>query len=148
MPRVSDAVPAEGDYYPTVRAWMARLGATDLDQLANRTKVTKETARLYVSAVLGVKFPLRFRRMSASAGRGGSRGITLDPRCRAFTLGTVLHEIAHARQGLMLKDQRKNRQKRRMAGKMTVYGRGWVKAAHHGEAFCRTYAKLLREVME
>lgn len=137
----------EGDWYPTVRAWMARLGTSDLDRAANRIPITRATARLYVSACLGPTFPLRFRRMR-SAGRGGATGITLDAtNGKGFTLGTLLHEIAHARQHLRLQERRALRNVRLRA---TGGPRPVINAREHrghGEPFCRTYARLLRDVM-
>ena len=149
--RVPASVPKKGDYYPTVRAWMARLGATELDIKANEIFLDERGCRAYVAAILGPKFNLRFRRLNSSEGRGWHKGITLDRdlvEAKRMSLGTVLHECAHAIQWRKYAERAKLRRER-MAETRT-YRAKVARRDHcgHGEPFCRTYARLLREAMQ
>lgn len=144
--KIIDAVPKHGDCYPTVRAWMARLGVTNLDVRANEIIVDERTARLYIKAITP-KTRVNVRILHGSIGRGSAAYITLDKntlRAKMMTLGTVLHECAHALQNAKWHQRNSIRLEKRSAGKQLI-GRNAIKA--HGEAFCRTYAKLLREVL-
>lgn len=138
------SVPATGDFYPTVRAWCARLGVTALDIRANEVKLDHAACRVYVAAVMGPRFPLRFRVLHSSVGRGGERYIVLDRQTR-HTLGTVLHECAHAIQLTRAHERKAVRAELRARGirKPAPAGRRDL----HGEAFCRTYARLLRDTL-
>lgn len=135
---------AGGDYYPIVRSWMVKLKVDALDIRANALKLSEGDARLYVAAVMGSSFLLRFRVMRGSMGRGGHRYITLNKKS-PYSLGLVLHECAHAIQGKREHEQLMIRRQLRAAGKIPT--QSLQRASHHGEAFCRTYARLLREVM-
>jgi hypothetical protein len=145
-----ESVPAKGDFYPTVRAWCQRLGVTALDQRANEVKLDHAACRLYIAAVMGPRFPVRFRVLHSSVGRGGDRYIVLDSQTR-HTLGTVLHECAHAVQLTKAKDRRDVRRDiraaRRAAGSWKPLPELPRRRDLHGEAFCRTYARLLRETL-
>jgi hypothetical protein len=145
--RVSAELYTAGDHYPIVRSWMVKLDAVERDIRANAISVTEADARVYVALFLGPKFDLRFRRMSSSAGVGWHKWITLDPR--GLTLGTVLHEIAHAIQHGRQAERIKVRRAKLDTRQMLNYSRKELRAQHcgHGEAFCRTYARLLREVL-
>jgi hypothetical protein len=138
------SVPTRGDFYPTVRAWCAKLGVTTLDIRANEVLLGHAACRIYIAAVMGPKFPVRFRVLHGSVGRGGDRYIVLDRQTR-HTLGTVLHECAHAVQ--------LTRAAQRKAVRLELRARGIRKPAPagrrdlHGEAFCRTYARLLRDTL-
>jgi len=150
MARIAATVPKHGDPYPTVRAWMQRLGATALDIRANEVKLDHAACRVYVAAIMGPTFDLRFRVLHSSIGRGGHRYIVLDRQTR-HTLGTVLHECAHAIQLTRLQE--------RKAVRRSLYDAARAKGRHahlqalpartdyHGEAFCRTYARLLRDTL-
>jgi len=144
------SVPAKGDFYPTVRAWCQRLGVTALDQRANEVKLDHDACRIYIAAVMGPKFPVRFRVLRGSVGRGGDRYIVLDSQTR-HTLGTVLHECAHAVQLTRLKERKAVRRdiriRARMAGQHPGPQPALGRRALHGEAFCRTYARLLRDTL-
>jgi len=146
------SVPAKGDYYPTVRAWCQRLGMTAHDQRANEVMLDARGCRVYVAAVMGPRFPLFLRRMSASVGRGGSRYITLDSdtiKARQMSLGTVLHECAHSIQLLRERERKAVRQEiwqRTRKARPAPQQRG-ARRQLHGEAFCRTYARLLRDTL-
>jgi hypothetical protein len=149
------SVPAKGDYYPTVRAWCQRLGVTDLDIRANEVMVDQRTCRIYVAAVMGPAFPLRFRRLPSSVGRGGADYIVLDTdtiKAKQLSLGTVLHECAHAVQLTKLRDRRLVRREARVRARVAG-ARPPVQQAlparrdMHGEAFSRTYARLLRDTL-
>jgi hypothetical protein len=142
------SVPAKGDYYPTVRAWCQRLGVTALDQRANEVKLDAAGCRIYVAAVMGPRFPLRLRRLPSSVGRGGADYIVLDSdtiKARGMSLGTVLHECAHAVQLTKAREARAIRVELRVRGVHRPAPTG--KRQLHGEAFCRTYARLLRAVL-
>jgi len=144
-------VPARGDYYPTVRAWCQRLGATDLDVRANEVRLDERGCRIYVAAVMGPRFELRVRQLPSSVGRGGADYIVLDrdwvERGR-MTLGTVLHECAHAIQLTRLRERRALRREARLRGRAHPTAVA-VRRDHssHGEPFCRTYVKLLRAAL-
>ena len=150
-PSKRPGVPAQGDYYPTVRLWCAKLGVTALDIRANEVVLTEHGCRLYIAAVMGARFPVRVRRLPSSLGRGGADYIVLDSdtiKARGMTLGTVLHECAHAIQYTRLRERKAVRQATRAT-------RGWAPAKRvlrdehvgHGEPFCRTYARLLRDTL-
>jgi hypothetical protein len=142
MAKIAATVPKHGDSYPTVRAWMQRLGTTALDIRANEVKLDHAACRVYVAAVMGPAFDLRFRVLHSSVGRGGHRYIVLDRQTR-HTLGTVLHECAHAIQLTRLQEQGRG-------GRYDAAPEGpprppRARCAHRlpRQAFCRT-ARLLR----
>jgi hypothetical protein len=146
------SVPAKGDYYPTVRAWCQRLGVTDLDIRANEVVVTEATCRVYIAAVMGKRFPFRVRRLPSSVGRGGADYIVLDRdtiKAKGMTLGVVLHECAHAVQLTKARERRQVRQDiwQRTAKARPAPHRRSGRRDLHGEAFCRTYARLLRATL-
>ena len=114
-------------YYKSVDARLRKWGFELQDRCVYATPVTRHTAAIYIAAILGPAFPIMFRRHMRMAGRGGKRRIVLNQDLidkGKLTLGTVLHECAHARQG-------------------QLYNR----ASHHGEAFTRSYAAILRSVL-
>lgn len=146
--RISLSTPRVGDYYPTVRAWCVRLGVTNLDVLANHTRLNERAVRVYVAAVCGRKCPIRLRRLRAHLALADANGITFDRDtldARGLPLGTVLHECAHVIQAWRYQE----RYQLAHSSKHVVNWRAWHKhnRVHHGEPFCRTYARLLREVM-
>ena len=113
-------------WYVSVNRRIAKAGLADIDALVYRTTVTRETAEIYVKAILGPTFPLRFRRGMSYAGRGG-RYITLSLdliESGRMPLGTVLHECAHAKQ----------------------YMNNPRECRKHGEAFTTSYRKILISV--
>lgn len=145
-----------GDYYPTVRAWLAKLGARELDIRAHAMPVDEAAARIYIAAVTP-RTELRIRALHGSLGRGCARYITLNREALAagrITLGTVLHECAHAIADQRWRDARRirtaNRVKRVKSAGARRHAYEWrapEAAPHHGEVFCRIYARLLREVL-
>jgi hypothetical protein len=150
MPRASKraSVPTQGDFYPTVRSWCARLGVTALDVRANEVFLTEVECRIYIAAVMGKRFPVRVRVLHGSVGRGGERYIVLDRstiNAYQMSLGTVLHEVAHAVQLTRAKQRRDIRRELRLQGKRTPPLP--KRRDMHGEAFCRTYARLLRDCL-
>lgn len=148
--KIAPTVPRHGDVYPTVRAWMQRLGATDLDILANSIKmVTRDSIIRAVQDIVGKPYPaVNFRLMHASEGRGGMNYVTFDRgslEAGTLTFGTVLHEIAHCLMHRKIHASCAARHKRRVEGKPVALGRLTWKEPSHGELFCRVYARLLRE---
>jgi hypothetical protein len=144
-------VPARGDYYPTVRAWCQRLGATALDVRANEVRLDERGCRIYVAAVMGPRFDLRVRRLPSSVGRGGADYIVLDRYTldkRGMSLGTVLHECAHALQLTRLRERRAVRRETRLRTKRYQPSVAIARDhSSHGEPFCRTYVKLLKAAL-
>ena len=115
-----------GSRYRSVRNRIIKRGLADIDALVYDRPVTRATARLYVCAIMGPMFPLSFRRGMRSAGRGWSKGITLNldlVGCNRLMLGTVIHECAHAIQSIRYRS-----------------------GSRHDEGFTHTYIRLLKAI--
>ena len=112
--------------YTAVQARLDKWGLLPLLERAHQTRLTRDGAITYARAILGRKAHVRVKRIRRSwAHADGSISLSCDS-ARSVRLRCVLHECAHVlndRKGSKLSDE------------------------SHGEAFCRTYARLLREVM-
>jgi hypothetical protein len=142
--RVPKGLYTGGDYYPTVRIWMVKLGVKDLDVCANRIPVTEAQARQLITRYVGPTCELSVRVLHGSLGLGSAERITISRKALAegrVTVGLVLHECAHALQNRKYLDRKAIRQEK-LAAWRRLHGKNSIKA--HGEAFCRSYAKLLR----
>lgn len=140
-----------GDYYYTVRAWMQRLGTVALDQRANQLMLNRQEIAVLVQTHRP-HTTVVFKKLNRNLGLGGRKQIVFDRISTdggKLSLGTVLHEIAHSlvleryREQWLLRRQRMELHKQRYG--FTVFRPLPKPPRAHGEEFCRTYARLLRE---
>jgi hypothetical protein len=113
--------------YPAVQARLAKNGLLAHLQLACATILLPDDARVYVRAILGPDTTIRIKRVNRSWAYRHNGSITLAARGpdRRVKLSSVLHECAH----------------------QLDYRKGKLANGPHGESFCLTYARLLREVI-
>lgn len=113
--------------YPAVVKRLDKWGLLPTLQLAHTTRLPAESAYIYARAILGGRTPIRIKRTYRSWAYPHNESITLAcDKARTVRLRDVLHECAH------ILDYRKGRK---------------LGHSSHGEAFCRTYARLLRDVI-
>lgn len=112
--------------YPEVEKRLAKWGLLQNLEKASTTRLSEHGARIYVRAICGKKTNVRVKRVRGSWHYPHNGSITLAcDKARTVRLLSVLHECAHS-----------------------LHARGFAKNdAPHGESFCRTYARLLREAM-
>lgn len=112
--------------YPAVEARLNRWGLLGHLIKADQTKVSKDAAVLYARAICGPKTIVRVKRTARSWAYRHNQSVTLGcDRERRVKLSSVLHECAH----------------------ILDYRKGKHGSSCHGEPFCRTYARLLREAV-
>ncbi len=111
--------------YPAVCARLNRWGYFGHLVIARRTRITAAAARLYAAAIVPGSI-VRVKRVRTSWAYRHNNSITIAcDNQRTVSLASVLHELAH----------------------LLDYRKGKLANGSHGESFCRTYARLLREVM-
>ena len=114
--------------YPLVMKRLEKWGATNYLEVAHRTLLSPEAAKIWVRAILGEKTIVRVKRTRSSWAYKHNGSVTLacsrDQR-RVVRLSHVLHECAHH----------------------LDFAKGKLADGRHGESFTRTYLRLLRAAM-
>jgi hypothetical protein len=112
--------------YPLVCQRLNKWRLLHLLALARVTLVTPTAAKLYARAICGPDLRVECKRIRSSWAWRTKNLITLSLKGDKVQLASVLHECAH----------------------ILNYRKGRLADGVHGEAFTRTYARLLREVLE
>jgi hypothetical protein len=111
--------------YIAVRRRLVKWGLAERLDRAITTRVSKASAIIHARAICGPDLIVRVKRTRGSWAYADRNSVTLScGKDRSVRLSIVLHECAH------ILDARK----------------GKLADNSHGESFCRTYARLLREV--
>ena len=112
--------------YPRVVARFERWQTTHLLEKANDISLSEQGARLYAAAICGPGLRVEIKRIRGS--RSYKRKAMISLACtadRRVKLIALVHECAH----------------------QLNYRKGRLADGPHGESFCLTYQRLLREVL-
>lgn len=112
--------------YPAVVARLEKWGDMDRVRFACATRLTGASAKVYAKAICSSSTIVRVKRTRGSWAYRHNQSLTLScDKAGTVALHSILHEAAH----------------------VLNYRKGKLGGGPHGEQFCRTLSRLLREVL-